>query len=96
MSVWESSPITERTIENLTSRRPAEETRLDEDPKGVAFKAEDRKCFKCNRPGHIANFCTESTQKGVNFKDNVARKICKKRNHRSEDRFFGKDETSKK
>ncbi|XP_071571281.1 uncharacterized protein [Temnothorax nylanderi] len=55
---WESTPAEERTVENLTARLLAEEARNRSDKEEeVAFKAEERKCYKCNMKGHLAHAC---------------------------------------
>lgn len=60
---WESTPTKEQTIENLTARLLMEENRYSEQKEKedtVAFKASERKCFKCNTAGHIARACRKT------------------------------------
>ncbi|KAM0730296.1 Retrovirus-related Pol polyprotein from transposon TNT 1-94 [Formica fusca] len=62
-SAWESAEQREKTLENLTARLIAEEARnksKEQEEKAVAFKATDRKCFKCNKTGHLAKKCTKT------------------------------------
>lgn len=59
-SAWDSAEQKEKTIENLTARLIAEETRNNSkelEEKAVAFKTTDKKCFKCNKTGHLARSC---------------------------------------
>lgn len=72
-SAWESTQKFERTLENLTSRLLAEETRKTskEKDEAVAFKAQvknskDNRCYKCNKVGHIARYCRLSTPSNTN------------------------------
>lgn len=83
LSAWESSPTTEKTLENLTARLIAEETRGTEKETPVAFKATERKCFKCDRPGHLAKDCKSK------FSSASAKKCftCNKQGHLAKDCF---------
>lgn len=57
---WDSTPLKEQTVENLTARLLMEENRnteRKEKENAVAFKTAERRCFKCNAAGHIAKAC---------------------------------------
>ena len=60
VSAWESTSDTNKTTENLIARLLAEEQRVEIETNrdsAVAFKAVERKCYKCNSAGHIARHC---------------------------------------
>lgn len=55
-SAWESTEQREKTLENQTARLIAEEIRnksKELEQKAVAFKAADKKCYKCNKSGAL-------------------------------------------
>lgn len=59
-TAWKSTPRGERTVKNLTARLIAEEMRNKDrqlDEKAVAFKAINKKCYKCNKQGYVAKDC---------------------------------------
>lgn len=57
-SAWESTSEKEKTLENLTARLLLEETRGKEDKENpVAFKASERKCYRCKKSGHLTKDC---------------------------------------
>lgn len=73
-SAWDSTPAAERTMTNLTARLLLEEARSCTDKEeAVALRTEERKCYKCNRKGHLAYACTrvQDTKRG-----NVNNKKC--------------------
>lgn len=57
ISAWESTPTSEKTIENLMARLLIEEARNraahEEEP--VAFKAIEKRCFRCNSTKHLSH-----------------------------------------
>lgn len=68
LSAWESTPIKERTMDNLLSRLQTEEQRSlksgereDGGTSNVAFKTEIRRCFGCGSTGHIKRDCKQSS-----------------------------------
>jgi len=64
-SAWESMEPERKTLENLTARLIGEELRFhpQEEENAVAFKTTYKKCYKCNKVGHLAKFCkTKSVQ----------------------------------
>jgi len=64
VSAWDSTEKSKKTVENLTSRLIAEESRSsskDVENNAVAFKTTQRKCTKCNKVGHFAKFCKSKT-----------------------------------
>jgi len=70
-SACDSTEITGKTLENLTARLIAEEMRIgarNKKEKGVAFRAagfkKSKKCFKCNKFGHIAKDCKIKSNQG--------------------------------
>lgn len=95
ISAWDSANKNEKTLSNLTSRLLMEEKRVGENDRSeeaVAFKAYEkkgastsgRKCFRCHKPGHLANQCRK---KEFSYKCN----ICKKNNHEEKDCYFRKN-----
>lgn len=67
VSARESTSSAERTLINLTARLLAEEARNRSDQEEeVAFKIEERRCYKCNMRGHLAHACkkVDATKKG--------------------------------
>ncbi|KAK9718150.1 hypothetical protein QE152_g23340 [Popillia japonica] len=57
LTAWESTPISDKTITNLTSRLVAEELRnkVRENDIAVAFKSSEKQCYKCKSKGHTSN-----------------------------------------
>lgn len=91
-SAWESTPKTEKTLENLMARLTAEEEKKAADNKeSTAFNVNvnansgDRfktyKCHKCHKTGHIARQCK-------NKKGFPPCSYCKKTNHLTKNCFF--------
>ncbi|GBN79835.1 Retrovirus-related Pol polyprotein from transposon TNT 1-94 [Araneus ventricosus] len=70
-SVWESIPIEERSVNKLTERLRLIEMRLPSKldstaliaTKKKAAKKEERKCYVCRKPGHIAKDCWKRDRK---------------------------------
>lgn len=57
---WDSTGQDHKTLINLTSRLLSEENRLqatDGKQEAVAFKTNEKKCFKCNNTDHLAKAC---------------------------------------
>ncbi|KYM96030.1 Copia protein [Cyphomyrmex costatus] len=63
ISTWESTETDKKTLENMIAKLLGEEQRIH--PKvmeeAVAFKAMQKKCFKCNKTGHFAKNCRMKT-----------------------------------
>lgn len=102
--IWEGTAQAERTVENFIARLQAEEARQKgsfEQEGAVAFKSQERKCFVCNKGGHIAKFCKFKNAAGGSTSSNSKKpdsrqcQVCKKTNHRTEDCFFRKKSTEK-
>lgn len=88
VSAWESTPLSERTLINLSARLLAEEVRNKQDSKEtVTFRAAERKCYECGMKGHFADTCRkEDAGKG----DHCARGNNYRRNNKST-REYGKN-----
>lgn len=64
-SAWDSAPMSERTLTNLTSRLLLEESRLKNREESVALKTvnvekpnmNSRLCFQCGKYGHLKKNC---------------------------------------
>lgn len=58
-TAWESTPVQDRTVTNLTSRLISEEamSKNVESEKSLAFSAAGKLCYKCKKPGHVSKFC---------------------------------------
>lgn len=59
LSAWDSTPLENKTLANLTTRLVAEEKRLVNtcvDVDVVAFKTSVKKCYKCGSGEHLASF----------------------------------------
>lgn len=94
ITAWESTPISEQTIDNLTARLITEEERVTQhdEPTAVAFKTEtykkrhfksyqQKRCSICKKTNHTENDCY--------FKNKSKQcTICKKSNHQEKDCFF--------
>lgn len=101
-TAWESTPVSERTLTNLTSRLIAEETRFNQKEateETVAFRAEDRrqKGFINKKHSNQERKCYLCGKPGHYAKDCYSKnkamcKICKKTNHKEENCFFRKRE----
>lgn len=108
-SAWDSTSSDKKTVEDLTARLLQEEARENEEKEvPVAFKTQDKKCFKCNKVGHVTRDCKSKIQskakkcfscnKMGHFSSNYPEKkqnscsICKKTNHTDKDCFFRKKE----
>ena len=59
---WDSTPTSERTLDNLTARLLTEEAKNEGPHEHVAFRAAERRCFKCNSTKHLAAACRETNQ----------------------------------
>jgi len=90
-SAWESTDMNSRTLENLTARLVAEEMRIKTkltEEKEVALKTASKKCYKCNKIGHLSRDCkikTNQTNKIIRcFRCNKTghiEKQCKEKPH---------------
>jgi len=130
-TAWDSTPKSERTLANLSSRLIAEEARnkhVESEHAPVAFKGvstkctkchkgyhnpakctfnrpkpnklsqdsnNDRKCFVCNKTGHLANVCPLKQNRFNNAPQKYCQ-ICKKTNHEEKDCYFRKNDRSNK
>lgn len=59
-SAWDSAEQKVKTLENLSVRLIAEESRnysKETEEKMVTFKTTNRKCFNCDKTGHFAKLC---------------------------------------
>lgn len=72
VTAWESTPLNEQKIENLTARLFLEENRSTDNKEkknAVAFKTSERRCFKCNAVGHVAKACRKANTENSNNSD---------------------------
>lgn len=61
-TAWESTVGTDRNLTNLTSRLLSEEERnkSKESESTVAFRSNEKLCFRCKTAGHISRFCPKN------------------------------------
>lgn len=98
---WESAPLHEKTLINLTTRLVKEEERLklklNRENEAVAYKASQKKWNKYNTTSGKSQYCsickkTNHTTEKCFFKNKNGAKqncsICKKANHTTEKCFF--------
>ncbi|KAL0878995.1 hypothetical protein ABMA27_003975 [Loxostege sticticalis] len=82
ITAWESSPSSEKTLNNLTARLMTEEQRNNkEENVTTAYKAYNKKqCNICKKNNHLEKDCY--------YKNKQQCKICKKTNHKEKDCYF--------
>ncbi|KMQ84281.1 copia protein, partial [Lasius niger] len=80
----ESVTTEERTLVNLTARLLVEETRhkAANDEEQLTFKADEKRCFKCGKKGHVARSCRT---KNENVSKGIKCFICIKSGHMAKD-----------
>lgn len=66
-SAWESVTKRKRTLPNLVARLLAEKSRhnVEAEEDQLAFKTEERKCFKCGKKGHLTRSCKTENESGT-------------------------------
>lgn len=94
VSAWESSPLEQQTLKELTARLLIEEERLKQSDQAVALaagKSETQagnqrkpKCYLCGKLGHVKKQCFKN-QDGRNTKKC---QFCKKLGHIANDCWF--------
>lgn len=108
-SAWESVPMENQTLEELTVRLLIEEERMKSlegasvlastsNKRHFKHKRDERdlkkiKCFICQKPGHIAKNCFKNEESKPNVKKC---QVCKKARHTSTNCWFRKNKESEK
>lgn len=95
-SAWESTESNKQTLENLIARLIVEQERIkghkNTEEKSVALVSRNVKCYKCEKPGHLAKFCRNKKETGS--KNNLCF-YCKKPGHFKKDCYFRNADVNK-
>lgn len=105
-TAWESTSLQEKTLNNMIVRLLTEENNNKQSSSKeqcVVFQSNEKLCYFCKKPGHIARFCkrknnqrseenkiTEMSNKNVKYCT-----ICKKANHTESSCYFRNKEAHK-